>query len=411
MKLLKHTVVPAVILVISLMLLAAPAGAQTLTVDPGALFCFSSEDFTTISEDDGIFIAAVPSVTVATVYYGDRALKAGDALPKEALNHLTLDTACLTRQTASIRYYTIANGAVTAAKELQLTIMPAKNEAPVAESSSFETYKNIANTGSLKAMDPEGKALTYQLVKAPKRGTVELHEDGTFTYTPNKNKVGKDSFTFTATDEAGNVSNEGKVSIKILKPTDKAAYSDMAGDPNAMWMKEEKLFTGATIGGHLCFEPEKTVSRGDFLVMLMQVVGAQAADAQMTTGFADEAATPVWMRPYLVAALANGMISGTASEDGTVFRSSADLTKAETAVLLQNVLRLPNAEAATVFAESDPGVPVWAEDAAASVAASGISLGSAGYTEAITRRDAAMILYSIHCLMEADALPTFYWED
>lgn len=85
------------------------------------------------------------------------------------------------------------------------------NTAPVCEDGTLETYKNIANTGTLSATDQEDQELTYQLVKEPKRGTVELHTDGSFTYTPDKNKVGKDSFVFTATDPAGNVSNEACV--------------------------------------------------------------------------------------------------------------------------------------------------------------------------------------------------------
>ncbi|MFR8332989.1 MAG: Ig-like domain-containing protein [Oscillospiraceae bacterium] len=47
-----------------------------------------------------------------------------------------------------------------------------------------------------------------------------MGEDGAFTHTPKKNKVGKDSFSFTATDEAGAVSNEATVTIEILKPLD-----------------------------------------------------------------------------------------------------------------------------------------------------------------------------------------------
>ena len=71
----------------------------------------------------------------------------------------------------------------------------------MAESSSFETYKNLEATGTLKAKDPEGGKLTYTVVQAPKRGEVVLGEDGAFTYTPKKNKVGTDSFSFTVTDE------------------------------------------------------------------------------------------------------------------------------------------------------------------------------------------------------------------
>ena len=55
------------------------------------------------------------------------------------------------------------------------------------------------------------------------------NDDGTYTYTPSHNKVGKDSFTFTVTDPGGNTSDPAKISIEILKPTDKATYADMEG--------------------------------------------------------------------------------------------------------------------------------------------------------------------------------------
>ena len=67
----------------------------------------------------------------------------------------------------------------------------------------METYKNLPNTASFRAKDPEGEAVTYAVLRQPKRGTVTLDGQGGFTYTPKKNKVGVDSFTYTATDPAG----------------------------------------------------------------------------------------------------------------------------------------------------------------------------------------------------------------
>ena len=50
-----------------------------------------------------------------------------------------------------------------------------------------------------------------------------LGEDGAFTYTPKKNKVGTDSFSFTVTMSRA-VSNEATVTIEILKPLDNTTY-------------------------------------------------------------------------------------------------------------------------------------------------------------------------------------------
>ena len=389
-----------------------PAAAQVRTVDPTTQFCFSQDDFTTAAAD-GIFLTAVPRETLATVRYGSRVLKAGDALPTEALGDLTLEAKCVTAQEVTIGYCTLSDGVLSGVQELKLSILPKEDQPPTAEDGSLETYKNIAGSGTLSAADPEGKPLTYNLVKEPKRGSVELHEDGTFTYTPDKNKVGKDSFTYTVTDSGGNTSQEAKISIEIRKPTDKATYADMDGDPDAfyaMWLKEAGLFTGATVGGNLCFEPEKTVSRGEFLVMVMKLVDAQADETGLTSGFSDEAATPVWLQPYIVSALGSGMISGVSSEDGVVFRPEAALSRAEAAVMLQNVLQLPAPTAKTVFSETDAeAVPVWAADATAALSAAGISLGDTAQADAITRREVGKLLYEVSNLIAGETLETFYW--
>ena len=389
-----------------------PAAAQVRTVDPTAQFCFSQDDFTSAAAD-GIFLTSVPQETLATVHYGSRVLKAGDALPTEALGDLTLEAKCVTAQEVTIGYCTLSDGVLSGVQELKLSILPKEDQPPTAEDGSLETYKNIAGSGTLSAADPEGKPLTYNLVKEPKRGSVELHEDGTFTYTPDKNKVGKDSFTYTVTDSGGNTSEEAKISIEIRKPTDKATYADMDGDPDAfyaMWLKEAGLFTGATVGGNLCFEPEKTVSRGEFLVMVMKLVDAQADETGLTSGFSDEAATPVWLQPYIVSALGSGMISGVSSEDGVVFRPEAALSRAEAAVMLQNVLQLPAPTAKTVFSETDAAaVPAWAANATAALSAAGISLGDTAQADAITRREVAKLLYEVSNLIAGETLETFYW--
>jgi hypothetical protein len=55
-------------------------------------------------------------------------------------------------------------------------------------------------TGSANGYDPDGDAITAQLVSGPANGTLTFHPDGTFTYTPNTYYVGTDSFTYTWSD-------------------------------------------------------------------------------------------------------------------------------------------------------------------------------------------------------------------
>lgn len=411
MKLIKHRTV--LLLLAAICLLTFPVSALELTLASDSAYCFSTEDFTALPDDEGIFITSVPDRNIAIIRYGDRMVCAGDALPLDALDQLTLEARSVLGQNAAISYYTVSGGRVATAKELRLSILPQKNEPPIADAGRFETYKNIPNSGKLSASDPEGGVLTFQLVKEPKRGTVEIEADGAFTYTPMENKVGKDSFTYTVTDEAGNVSDPAKISVEIKKPEDKATYADMAGDPDeyaAMWLKEEGLFTGSYVGGHLCFDPDAPVSRGDFLVMVMNLVDAEANTAIETSGFADEAETGAWLRPYITTALTNGMISGTAEDDGVFFRPHAALTKAEAMVMLQNILELPADDTAAVFSGDEQNtVPVWAEDAVSALAKAGITLSAPADTEQMSRRDMAQLLMQVDALVQSEAVANFYW--
>lgn len=408
----KHLLLLAVTAALFTMIVI-PVHAEEIQVDAAEEFCLSADDFTAQESDTGIFLTDVPSGSIAAITCNGRTLRAGDALTLEMLNQLVLDSRSTTQQTASIQYYTIADHNVSGSKTLKFSILPKKNEPPEAEDDELETYRNIPIHGVLEAEDPEQGTLTYQLVTEPKRGTVELQEDGSFTYTPNENKVGKDKFTFTVTDDAGQVSEPAEISIEILKPSDKQTYADMSEDPDAftaMWMKEQGLFTGCSVGGNLCFEPDAPVSRGEFLVMAMKVVDAGASDGVLQTGFADEAATPLWMQPYIVSALGNGMISGVEHENGLEFRPADQLTHAEAAVMLQNILQLPNNDLQTVGAfEESSTIPAWAAQSAAALSSAGIELEMTSGEETMTRRTAAQVLYQVQCLLDQETLPTFYW--
>ena len=389
---------------LTLVLLVFASSAQALELRVSSLdgLALSAEVFSESDTLEGVYVASVPSQLDAEVSLGARTLRAGDVLDRSMLSQLLVLPAENRDASCELVYCPIEGGEVQPSRALELSILTGKNEAPVCRDVKFETYKNIANTGVLSASDPEGDTLTYQLVKEPKRGTVDITPDGSFTYTPAQNKVGKDVFTYTATDSAGNVSNVANVTVKIVKPTDKAMYQDLAGDTlayTAMWLKDRGVYTGKRIAGNLCFEPEGTLTRGEFLVMAMKLLGAEPESARLTSGFADESKTPAWMRPYIVSAFKSGMVSGVTSPDGMVFRPSSNLTRAEAAVMLQNILDLPQSQEAAVFSE-DCAVPVWAQASVSALESAGISIPVTTSAENLTRREAAELLYECWTLCQ-----------
>lgn len=365
-------------------------------VDSDATYCFTSQDFN--PEDTplaGICITGLPK-DAGAVMLGNRILRSGDILTAQQVESMTFCPLANEEDTeAVIRYLPIYEGRVAPAAEMTISIRGKRDEAPTAQDSALETYKNIPNEGRLKAADPEGQALTYTLVRSPKRGDVSFHEDGSFTYTPKKNKVGIDSFTFTATDPAGNVSREATVTVQILKPADAQPYADtqtLSCQFEAQWLRSSGLFEGERVNGQLCFQPEKTVSRGEFLAMVVKLLDIPTTD---TVAAAIPQDTPQWLKPYLAAAIRSGLMAQLPETDTQAWASDP-ISGAEAAVMLQNALDLSLSQQALETAASDrEDVPVWAAGALTVMADNGIALV---HDQALTRAEAAQALYDVSIL-------------
>lgn len=354
-------------------------------------YCFCEADFTTeaFSEISGIFVTAVPEKTVASVMLGNREIRAGDILPSDALERLRLIPACTESCDAALSFQPICGTALGKPAVVTIRIQSGKNETPKAIADEFETYKNIANDGKLRGSDPEEAPLTFQLVEKPKRGTLKLNTDGSYVYTPDKNKVGEDSFTFTVTDEAGNVSKPATVKIKILKPSQSMTFADMENSNDkyeAVWLCNKGLSSGRSIGGTLCFCPQESVSRAEFLVMAMELEGVPVDPALTVSGFADAEDSPAWVQPYLASAMRRGIISGEPGEVGAIFRPNDAITGREAAVMLQNILKLPVSAAAF-----RPSEGAWSAAAIQALSDAGISFSAP--EQPMTRIEVACLLY------------------
>ncbi len=123
--------------------------------------------------------------------------------------------------------YTAGDGAATSSiATVSITVNPV-NDIPVAVDDSFATDEDSVLTGSVLGndTDAEGDSLTATLVDGPANGTLELNEDGTFTYTPAANYNGTDSFTYTA-DDGTTTGTVATVSITVTAVNDAPAAVD-----------------------------------------------------------------------------------------------------------------------------------------------------------------------------------------
>ena len=356
--------------------------------DCDTVYCFSPEDFSQETSLTGICITDLPDQSLGTVLLGNRVIRPGDILTADQIAAMTFSPAHTPEdRTVSVTYLPIFSDRVEAAATMTLSLRGKEDKAPIAEDSAHETYKNLPNDGKLKVSDPEGQSLTFTVTRNPRRGQVTVQPDGSFTYTPAKNKVGVDSFTYTATDPAGNVSREATVTIQLLKPTDAALYTDTLGREcrfAAEWMKNTGIFTGERIGENPCFSPDRSVTRGEFVTMLVKTLEIPLDEEASYTGYTDE--IPLWLQPYLTAAVRSGLTAGL--PDAETFGAEQPISGQEAAVMLQNALSLPMSQA--VAPEEQTSLPAWAADAFAVMADNGFTLPT---DTALTREQAALCLH------------------
>jgi hypothetical protein len=271
------------------------------------------------------------------------------------------------------------------------------NYAPIAENLNYTTYKGVSINGNFQAVDPEGDMLGFRVVTPPRKGTLQI-SGGSFVYIPAEGKKGKDSFTYVAIDTAGNISAEAKVNILIEKQSTKITYSDMTGNGShysALRLAEKGIFVGEKIGDGYFFNPDRAVTRGEFLTMCISLAGIEPLEDITKTGFADDEEMPLWVKPYVSTALMSGLVKGYETPTGAiVFDAASPITNAEAAVLLDNVLGISDVHVSMVSVE--PAVPAWASQAALNLSACNIitpntiTMESAGTY--LTRAQAANML-------------------
>jgi hypothetical protein len=123
----------------------------------------------------------------------------------------------------------------------------AVNDAPVADPAETSTNEDTPKTGTLSATDVENSPLTYLLVTGPTDGDASVSSNGFFTYTPDADWHGTDSFTFKVNDGdkdsapatvtvTVNARNDTPVATPDLKTTneDAAAVIDVLGNDEGL---------------------------------------------------------------------------------------------------------------------------------------------------------------------------------
>ncbi len=164
----------------------------------------------------------------------------GDDNASFTISGTALNTAAVfdyeTKSSYTIRVRATDAGSLYVEKIFAITVTDV-NDAPTATGDNYSTNEDTMLTVAAPGVigndsDPEGSALSAVLVASAANGAVVLNADGSFTYSPNTNWSGTDSFTYQASDGTLH-STVATVSIVVEAVNDTPTTSGIA-DVNAL---------------------------------------------------------------------------------------------------------------------------------------------------------------------------------
>ncbi len=367
----------------------------------GEPVAFTAKDFCRhagISSYDDITVTALPPASEGKLSVAGEALSENDKISYANTDRLVFSPA----EGVTESTFCFSIGDICEAKCV-FKLSDKINYAPTASSSltAIDTFSGMSVNGHMVASDPERDTLTYEITEYPANGTLTYDKNnGSFTYTASA--TGHDSFTFTVKDPYGNYSDEATVDISVSSNTTGISFTDMKNNgayAAAIHMIDDGYMTATEADGEVYFEPSSTVTRLDFLVSAMNVLGAGNLPEVSSTDFADDGEIPDNAKSYVYSACKLGIINGSEDSDGERYFHPADaITRAEAAVILNNIVGY----SAAVDFKFEDNVPAWASDSVNAMYELGILTPDNGFVNAsqpLTRDDSAQLLHRLKRLV------------
>ena len=361
---------------------------------------FSEQDFMKclgISEVDSVKVEALPPAADGTLKLGTLYVTEGQTIKNEYLSMLRFVPAADSVSGTDITF-SCGGTEIPCVVKLLDTV----NYAPTfaSEEDSVRTYRNVSCYGNVRSSDPEGDVTDLQVVSYPKHGTLTVTNAarGSYCYTPSNDFVGEDSFVVVARDSYGNYSGVQTVSVRVAKTG--VSFTDTAGhwcENAAIALYEVGAAEAVNYQNGLVFCPDDTVSREEFITMVMKTLGASTL-TDSDTSFTDNASIDVRYRPYVATAQRMGYINGRDDDGQLCFDPKASITKAEAAVVINNVLGLEEGEYVMTFAD-DGAIPTWAKGAIYALTSAGVFNGDGegviAPSAVLSRAQTVQMLYNI----------------
>lgn len=365
--------------------------------------CFDVDDFDLALgvNVSSITVTSLPHQTAGRLMLDNLYVVENQVIYREDFSILTF---IATDADAEASFNFRANGSIY---EIECSLLPLEsvNLPPVASNGSAistSTNSNISCYDVLKGFDPEGDMLRFEIVSLPKKGLVSLtnRSTGDYKYTPYINARGTDTFSYRVRDSFGNYSETCVVEISIEKYNDNIVFSELDERYlNAVIALYENGYIDCATNeaGELVFASDELITKEELVKLVMDVMGAKNVPTVTHTRFADDSEISSELKGYLECAYSLGIIKGKNEADGLHIEPKANVTTAEAAVIINNIIGADIDTSLTVFAD-DSEIPEWAKDAITSLTELGIlkkADGKISPNAPLTKAQVAQILKAL----------------
>lgn len=201
------------------------------------------------------------------------------------------------------------------------------------------------------------------------------------------------------TDASGNRTQEGKT---IGTAADEAAFVDMSSH----WSKDYTAYLAAQgiVKGEetktgLYFNPDRSITRGDFALMIARYLGLDLTIGEgETLPFRDASKIPAWSKGAVNALYKRGLMQGSAAPDGLYAKATSPITRAEAMTILNRIQ--PQGQPGTALtAFTDHGsIPAWSKEHVSILVAQGVVGGANGQlrpNDSVSRAELCKMLTSL----------------
>ena len=370
----------------------------------GSELVFDRSDFSralNVSRVSEITFTSVPSSAEGKLLVGNTVVSSGQTVSGSNLSLISFRAASPELTSTTFRFSPDGE-----AYEIECTLyfLDKINYAPTvsiapAVSLDINTYENVTHFGKLSAYDPDGDECIFEIVTQPKNGLVVMSDGGSgeYIYIPRDGYIGKDKFSYVAHDKYGNYSSAAEVSVSVSRTALPSSFSDMEGSDahaSAIKLTEEGIMSGTQIGDGYYFQPDKAVSRSEFVVLAMQTLGIKEVNSLRVTDFADDADIPTSMKGYVAAAYELEYVNGCFIDGKRCFLPNKSITRAEAAVIVGRMLEVATPTITPDISDSED-IPAWAESSVYSLCSMGVletEDGAVRASEVMSRADTAKLL-------------------